>query len=249
MSKERIQTILDPNKTSGEVITESAGRRCYMSFEVGLNPNISKIREEIGVYIDNILASGHGSVLEHTSFTFAIENCSRVFTGEMNRHRAGWAISEGSMRFIRFEDIPYWIPTSISPPQEYNEDPKLIEKKEKSRDIMADVYKFVEGKYSELVAVWKDELSPDSKFAIKKDITSMIRRIVPMGVATGGIWTGNLRALRHVLTMRGSSVAEEEIFLVATKMFELMLNAEPSFFKDFEKTGPGKFLVPKHRKV
>src|SRR5580693_9415570 len=97
--------------TDPALLIALAAKRCYMSFQPGLNPNVTKVRKDMVDYIDNILASGHGSVLEHSVYTFAIEGCSRVFTGEMNRHRAGWAISEGSMRFIRFDkDIPWWMP-------------------------------------------------------------------------------------------------------------------------------------------
>ena len=101
------------SKTNAELLTELAGRRCYKSYQIGLNPNITKIRLDIAEYIENILKSGHGSVMEHASYSFAIEGVSRVFTGEMNRHRAGMAISEGSMRYIRFDNMPYWIQPSI----------------------------------------------------------------------------------------------------------------------------------------
>lgn len=239
--------ILDPhNKTDGEQIVELAGRRCYMSFEVGLNPNVTKIRTDLAEYLENILKSGHGSVLEHVTYTFAIENVSRVFTGEMNRHRAGWAISEGSMRYIRFTDIPYWVPTCIK----YTpEDGNICIKKEKSRQVFTKAFIQMEENYKELCEIWSEELSPTSKFHDKKNITSMMRRIIGMGVASGGIWTGNLRAVRHVLELRGSSAAEEEIFLVATKMFEILVNQEPNFFKDFQQSEVGKYLVPKYHKV
>ena len=42
--------------------------------------------------------------------------------------------------------------------------------------------------------------------------------------------------------------AEEEILLVATKMLDLMREAEPSFFKDFETDAEG-FSKPKYHKV
>lgn len=75
---------LTPYMTGAEAII---GRRCYMSFEKQggggfANPNISKILADWGEYFDNILKS----VLEHATWTWAIEGCSRVFTGEMNRH-------------------------------------------------------------------------------------------------------------------------------------------------------------------
>ena len=101
--------------TDPALLIALAGKRCYMSFQAGLNPNVTQIRKEYVDYFDNILKSGHGSVLEHSVYNFAIEGVSRVFTAEMNRHRAGWAISEGSLRFIRFgENIPYWEPDSIT---------------------------------------------------------------------------------------------------------------------------------------
>lgn len=234
------------NHSSAERIVEMAGRRCYKSFEVGLNPNVEKIREDITEYIDNILKVGHGSVLEHVTFTFAIENVSRVFTGEMNRHRAGMAISEGSMRFIRYEDIPYWIPISIR--DHADDDTNTLYKKLQSRIFFGEVFLFVEQKYAEIAALWKHELSPESKFKAKKEITSMMRRIIPMGVATGGIWTGNLRALRHIFEMRCSPAAEEEILLVATKMLNVMQQEEPRFFGDFN-TGDNGFSAAKYKKV
>jgi thymidylate synthase ThyX/intein/homing endonuclease len=62
-----------------EKLIELCGRRCYLSFDVGLNPNVTKIRTNSQEYHKNLLASGHGSVLEHSSATFAFENISRVF--------------------------------------------------------------------------------------------------------------------------------------------------------------------------
>jgi thymidylate synthase (FAD) len=104
----------DDIATDAELVVGVAAKRCYKSFEPGLNPNVTKVREDWAEYLDNILKSGHGSVIEHASWTWAIENCTRVFTAEMNRHRAGVAISEGSLRYIRFQDgpIPFWLPLS-----------------------------------------------------------------------------------------------------------------------------------------
>lgn len=71
----------------GTLLTTLAGKRCYMSYQPGLNPNVSKVRDDPTEFIDNILRVGHGSVIEHVSYTFAIENVSRIFTAEFNRHR------------------------------------------------------------------------------------------------------------------------------------------------------------------
>lgn len=220
-----------------------AGKRCYMSFEAGLNPNVTQIRKDYATYFDNILNSGHGSVLEHSVFSFAIENVSRVFTAEMNRHRAGWAISEGSLRFIRFDKmIPYWLPTSLvdSP----TDDADLLSRKERSRNLFDEAFLHQESIYAKLLNVW-DMDSSSHNFSYKKKVTSCLRRIVGMGVSTGGVWSGNVRALRHVLTMRCSPVAEEEILHVFSRVAQMLSVEQPLMFNDFTQDSDG-FWRPKY---
>ncbi|HMF14806.1 MAG TPA: FAD-dependent thymidylate synthase, partial [Gemmataceae bacterium] len=267
-----------------------AGKRCYKSFEVNkaLNPNITKIRKDYAVYFDNILSSGHGSVLEHSVYTYAFENVSRVFTAEMNRHRAGWAISEGSLRFIRFGDnIPYWEPECIRGPDgviryeqggadkivmdlldlaargqadqltQYMQflpdllraDVNLLDvKKELSRHVFKHAFGHQESCYRILESLWKSELAETSKFAGKKAVTSMMRRVVGLGVASGGVWSGNIRALRHVITMRAAAEAEEEICHVFTRVAKMIRDREPLLFGDFAQSAGG-FWTPQYRKV
>lgn len=260
------ETITDP-----ALLIALAAKRCYMSFEVGLNPNVTRVRQDYVAYFDNILASGHGSVLEHAVYNFAIEGISRVFTAEMNRHRAGWAISEGSLRFIRFSDnIPYWLPDSINGPDVLDDSAArylyetplgelgiggncvvlntLDEKRMATRIIFRRAFGSQEEAYRILEAIWADELAPDSKFAAKKQITSMMRRIIGLGVATGGVWSGNIRALRHVFAMRASPAAEEEMIHVFSRVVKVMADKEPLLFGDFYQDENG-FWKPKYVKV
>lgn len=221
-----------------------AARRCYKSFIPGLNPNVTKIRAEYDKYFNNILRSGHGSVLEHSVFTFAFENVSRVFTGEMNRHRAGWAISEGSMRFIRYDEIPFWMPDSIK--ESAGDDRDLEKRKRLSRLCFIQAFAQQEDRYSELMEIWDME-EGHHNFHYKKVVTSMMRRVIGMGVATGGVWSGNVRALRHVMTMRASESAEEEILHVFCRVAKMMRDVEPLMFGDFEEKDG--FWQPKYVKV
>lgn len=230
--------------SQAELMTVLAGKRCYLSFEPGLNPNITRVRKDIVEFIENILKSRHGSVLEHVTYTFAIENVSRVFTAEMNRHRAGWAISEGSMRYIRFSDIPFWMPFSI---RDEADDPEAIaDAKARTRAVFERAFRQMEENYRELEEIW--QLDALKEFKEKKKLTSMMRRIIGMGVATGGVWTGNLRALRHVLAVRVDAAAEEEIAYVFSLILKKMLESEPTMFSDFEQTDDG-FWKPKYWKI
>lgn len=221
-----------------------AAKRCYMSFEAGMNPNVSKVRNDATEYLTNILKVGHGSVLEHAYFSFALENVSRVFTAEMNRHRAGMAISEGSMRYIRFTNIPFWMPDSIL--ADKNDPEKIRNLKTETRKIFDRAFSQDEVNYTELVDMWDMDNIPD--FKTKKQLTSCFRRIIGIGVSTGGTWTGNIRALRHIFTMRCAAVAEEEICLVANEMLRLMMKECPIIFGDFYMNEKG-FWGPEYQKV
>jgi len=68
---------LQPNDS--EFLIELAGRSCYRSFGVGLNPNVTKVRDNPRDYLQNVLEKGDGSILEHASVTFAFLNVSRIF--------------------------------------------------------------------------------------------------------------------------------------------------------------------------
>lgn len=227
-----------------EFVVAIAGKRCYKSFKAGLNPNVTRVRSDYAEYLENILKVGHGSVLEHATFTYAIEGISRVFTAEMNRHRAGWAISEGSLRFIRFDEINYWLPTSLRDHE--GDTPDITQRKEASRRIFAEAFKQDEENYKKLADIWEVDAAKDFKF--KKEVTSCFRRIVGMGVATGGVWTGNVRGLRHVLTMRCAPEAEEEIRFTMNMIAEDLIENHPMLFGDFERDEAGYFR-PKYAKV
>src|SRR6267143_3717455 len=82
----------EASKSEGELLTEVSGRMCYKSFGIGLNPNVTKIRQNSQDYIDNTLAKGDGSIFEHASCTFAFIDVSRVTTHELVRHRVGTAM-------------------------------------------------------------------------------------------------------------------------------------------------------------
>ncbi len=237
-----------PTETSEpETLVALAAKRCYLSFEVGLNENITKIRKDWFDYLTNILKSGHGSVLEHASFTFAIEGVSRVFTAEMNRHRAGMAISEGSMMYIRLTDLKYWLPDMLTG----NSDDMSAQIE--TIKIFKEVFDDIEERIRYLETIWgindvdPKTMKPAMSFHKKKLLTSMFRRLIPMGVATGGVWTFNLRALRHIMALRTHPGAEEEISRVMHLIGTYIMKENKILFSDF-KDDEGH-LVPQWPKV
>jgi len=235
------QEVSDP-----ELLVGLAAKRCYRSYVAGDNPNVSRVRTDWLEYLGNILEQGHGSVAEHATFTFALENVTRVLTAELNRHRAGVAISEQSLRYVRFTDLPFWMPPSIRE-DSTSSDQHLEWQKRETRESIRRLMDHVRDEYLHLVnKVWKFEEM--TKFHQKKVITSMLRRILPMGICTGAVYTFNIRALRHIIALRTSDAAEEEIAWVFTRVGKMMVERLPMLMSDFTLVDD-KYWVPKHPKI
>jgi thymidylate synthase (FAD) len=220
-----------PNE--GEFLIELAGRSCYKSYGVGLNPNVSKIREDSRDYLTNVLAKGDGSILEHATVTFALLNISRVTTHELVRHRAGTAISQESLRYVRPQEISLWLPPDLQ---------------KVSREFEATVQE-ITARYHELESKFDwDKMT----FEEKKRVTSALRRILPDGIATNMIWTANHRTLRWVIEMRTDASAEVEIRKVFGQVAEICIHDYPVLYADFTKVqlSDGTFqYTPKYSKV
>jgi len=85
-------------------------------------------------------------------------------------------------------------------------------------------------------------------FHVKKEVTSAMRRLAPIGLSTDIIWTANVRTLRHVIEMRTAEGAEEELRLIFDQVARLAQSEVPDLFQDFERRDDGSW-VPEHRKV
>lgn len=242
--------------SDGEQLTEVAGRMCYKSFEVGMNENVTRVREGNHTYLENILRSGHGSVLEHASVTVAFIGVSRVFTHEMVRHRAGTAFSQESLRFVRLsQDIPFWIPGAFDSLEVHIEGGKQAGRNYSKGEI---VRREVRDGLNAMSALYRrigDILgvdSPGASFARKKKLTSAMRRVAPIGLATNLIMTANHRAWRHIIESRTSAHAEEELRLVILQLARMLKEQYPNMYGDMREThveGVGPAMLFGNRKV
>jgi thymidylate synthase (FAD) len=215
----------------GETLVEFGGRACYRSWEPGLNPNVTKVRTDQREYFANILRSAHGSVLEHANYSFALRNVSRVFTHEIVRHRAGSAFSQESLRYVRLTDIGFRVPDALEPIRD---------------QVLSIVERLEEFQVSAAAELGIDE--EGVPFHVKKEVTSALRRLAPLGLSTDIIWTANARTLRHVIEMRTAEGAEEELRLVFDNIARIMQAEAPGLFQDFTRHDNGSW-VPEHRKV
>jgi thymidylate synthase (FAD) len=85
-------------------------------------------------------------------------------------------------------------------------------------------------------------------FSVKKEVTSALRRLAPIGLSTDILWTANVRTLRHVIEMRTAAGAEEELRLVFDEVARTMCAEAPHLFQDFSRQDDGSW-VPEWRKV
>lgn len=214
-----------------ELLVEFAGRACYRSWEPGLNPNVTRIRTDRHRYLENLLVSGHGSVLEHASFTFALRQVSRVFTHELVRHRAGSAFSQESLRYVRLADVGFRVAPALEPLRD-----QVVELVERLEEFQRDAAEHL-------------RLDDDGvPFAVKKEVTSALRRLAPIGLSTDIVWTANVRTLRHVIEQRTAPGAEEELRLVFDEVARIAVREAPGLFQDFARGADGTW-APRHSKV
>lgn len=221
---------------SAEAITEIAGRSCYKSFGVGLNPNITRVRQDSKEYLANVLGKGDGSIFEHAVTHWVFQDVSRVFTHELVRHRAGVAISQESLRYVR----PTELRMTLVPGSELARMPNLEE-----------VGRALEANYAKYEEIARATIRPNMKFDEKKAWTSALRRMLPDGIATTIVWSANHRTLRWVLEMRTAPGAEVEMRYVFDKVGDILVRDYPLLYQDFVKKphedGVGHQWIPEIR--
>lgn len=201
--------------TDGERLAEFAGRMCYMSQH---NPAKRETRE----YLDNIKKQGHGSVLEHANYTILFEGISRSLTHELVRHRAGFAYSQLSQRYVDESDASFVIPPAIVGD-------------EKLEGAWRTQVESAQATYVSLVTQLMERYAwVADKVHRRKMAREAGRAVLPNATETKIVVTANARAWRTMLELRSSEGAEMEIRRMAIAALRLLQREAPGFFSDFE---------------
>ena len=218
-------------------LVEMATRVCYLSFEKG------RSSED---FFDNIIASGHGSTIEHANFTVIIAGVSRSFTHEMVRHRAGFAYSQLSQRYVDESETSFVMPPLI---QELDQPYQNAWKEEMEEAVL---------QYTTWVKINMGFLQKEHPLTPKTDIRKKAREaarsVLPNATETFITVTGNARAWRHFFTMRTAKFADAEMRKVAYACYEALKDETAFMFADFdvveqdEGNGPPE-LVTKYPKI
>jgi thymidylate synthase (FAD) len=187
-----------------------AGRSCYQSWDM---PNPETASDE--GYLANILKQEHFSVLEHATATFYIEDVSRNLTHELVRHRH-LSYSELSQRYVNMDDSIISIPPAIDKNLDLAHWCEMGAHQRNSIEL-----------YNNLV----DAL--ESTGVKGKKAREAARAILPGGILTKIVVTGNHRAWRDMLHKRYSVHADAEICEFAGEILKQLRKLAPSTYQDF----------------
>ena len=200
--------------SDGERLAEFAGRLCYMS---QANPAKRPTRE----YLDNIKKQGHGSVLEHATYSLLLEGVSRSLTHELVRHRAGFSYSQLSQRYVDESNASFVVPPSII-----------------GDEKLEGVWRaHVEGAQQTYVSLVEQLMQRYGWVADRVHRRKMAREaaraVRPNATETKIVVTGNARAWRTLLELRAGEGAEMEIRRLAIMVLRVMQREAIGFFSDF----------------
>ena len=216
LNEEGLQFSTDTT-TAAEVLAEVAGRACYMSFGKGRKSNQE--------YIENILSSKHGSVLEHAVWNLLITGVSRALTHELVRHRAGFGYSQLSQRYVDESDARYVVPPL------YQDSAELRARWQQTIECVRKAYVELAEATTAYVQQKHPEMAPRDR---RKWARQAARSVLPNACETKIFVTGNSRAWRHFLELRGSPHADTEIRLLAVEVARRLKQESPNIFHDVE---------------
>lgn len=218
---------------ASEALSEFAGRICYMSY--------NKSKRDNKEYLENIMQSKHGSVLEHPSWSFLIEGVSRSYTHEHVRHRAGWAYSQLSQRYVDESDCAFVIPPL------FQDDPEAVDRLISNFIRLQQEYKWLVDRAGEKLK------HIEKRTERRKAARQAARCILPNATETKIVVTGNARAFRHFIEMRAHPAADLEIRRTAITILKILQEEAPHIFNDFEikeqEHDNSEIAIPKHSKI
>ncbi len=213
MPRVRPHVTLIRHTLSPEEVVALSARLCYSRATVDdLARRVSGSDQT--AFIERIMDMGHESVLEHCSFTFAMEGVSRVLLAQLTRHRLA-SFSVQSQRYVSYASgFNYILPPQIEALGE---------------EAAAEYARQMDQMHAWYLG-WQEKLqrgeggNEDARF------------VLPGACETRLIVTMNARELRHFFSLRMCSRAQWEIRAVATEMHRLCMEIAPMLFAD---AGPG----------
>lgn len=207
--------VRDDSASDAELLVEAAGRVCYMSF------GERQFRKRTGDYVANVVAQGHESVLEHANFTLLADGLSRALSHQLVRHRVGFAYSQLSQQYHDDSDAVFVEPAGLS---------EHLDAQRQWRAATAYALKAYRALLAEANGLGEGTLDQKER---KRLLRSVARSVLPNATATSLVVTGNARAWRHVLAVRGHIAGDLEMRAYCVEVLRVLGDAAPALFADF----------------
>lgn len=150
-------------------------------------------------FIAACIKRDHTSPIEHCSATFLVEGISRPCSQQLERHRIA-SYTQESQRYVNAGNAEFVFPKSIE-----------------DNVVTSDAYYNL---ISRSKAIYKYLISKGVK-------PEDARFVLPQAVTTKLMFTINFRSLRNLFKLRLDPHAQWEIRELATKIYELLMQAEP----------------------
>lgn len=200
-SEAKLHVELLASTPSAEDVVFQAARTCYSEQK----PHEIKVpnKTERDNFIRKVVGSGHLSVLEHISATFAISGISRACSHQLVRHRLA-SYSQQSQRYVKYDDILVVMP-------------KTIQDRPEAREKVMQYISEGEKLYAELTE--DDVPAEDARFVLSN------------ATETGLVMTMNGRELLHFLSLRCCNRAQWEVRALAIEMLKLLRSVMPNLFE------------------
>jgi len=161
-------------------------------------------KAELNSILKHVLNLGHTSIIEHTSFTFAISDVSRSLTHQLVRHRIA-SYAQQSQRYVNLTQPNYVIPPKI------NANKSMKKAYQETMDL---IWK----QYNKLIEM--DIPAEDSRY------------VLPNAACTNIIVTMNARSLLNFFELRCCLHAQWEIRKLANMMLKEVQKKAPIIFKE-----------------
>jgi thymidylate synthase (FAD) len=183
--------------------------------------NLDKTSDkELKSILENVMNLGHTSIIEHTSFTFAISDVSRSLTHQLVRHRIA-SYAQQSQRYVNLNIPNYVIP------------PKIINHK-KMKKIYEETMDIIWRQYNKLIEMGIP--AEDSRY------------ILPNATCTNIIVTMNARSLLNFFELRCCLHAQWEIRKLANIMLKEVKKKAPILFQKAGVSCKTKGICPENKR-
>ena len=197
-----MKVILLNHTPNPDQLVAAAARLCYSP--VGADQLLEKMTEkQVFTLVDDLLAMGHESPIEHVSFTFAIEGVSRALSHQLVRHRIA-SFSQQSQRYVKEDAFDYIIPPSIAQDAE-------------AKAAFVSLMEQIQSTYNQLSS--KGIASEDARY------------VLPNACETKIVVTMNARSLYNFLTVRLCTRAQWEIRKMAELIRAELIKVSPLLFE------------------